>query len=196
MSPENPASVIERKEAPVVVVSVATPEDAQAIRDVQYRTWLATYPENGSGITVADINWYFNDFRKTFSEEMLKKLAHELGSLPDSDRAIVAKDEQGKIVGYAWLTKHDNQNELGAIYIDPSFQGGGVGKRLWAEAEKFFDAAKETMLTVQEKNERAIGFYKKLGFEDTGKRLETLTFPSGATFKEIKMVRPADVPES
>ncbi len=43
-----------------VQIQDATPNDDDAIRQVQQRTWLATYPNAGLGITKEDIEARFH----------------------------------------------------------------------------------------------------------------------------------------
>ena len=64
-----------------------------------------------------------------------------------------------------------------------------MGTMLWNEVKKFLDPRKETIVTVAEYTEQAIGFYKKLGFVDTGKRtfLESERFKSGSLIPEMEM---------
>lgn len=182
-------SAIERETK--IEITSATPKDVLGIRDLEYKTWMATYPGAKSGITPEDIDWYFNKFKKSFSPQNIEKTTQEIKNLPADQHVVVAKNEEGEIVGYAWLMKRDNENELGAIYVNPEYQGMNLGKKIWSEAQSFFNSNTQTMLTVEENNLRAIKFYEKLGFKDTGKRMESLTFPSGAKFSEIEMKRDA-----
>ena len=172
-----------------ITIENPAPEDARAIREVQYEAWKTTYPSEESGITEDDIEWYFRDFKKSFSEKALKETERELEELPEGQKVLVAKDGD-EVVGYAWLMKGDEQNEVGAIYILPDYQGEGIGKKILKDAEEYFDTNKDTVLTVAEHNKNAIAFYEGLGFDDTGKRLSSgLTFPSGAEYKQIEMLR-------
>jgi ribosomal protein S18 acetylase RimI-like enzyme len=65
-----------------------------------------------------------------------------------------------------------------------------VGTAIWHEAAKFIDPTKDTFLEVADYNENAINFYKKLGFEDTGKRItdERFRMKSGSIIPEMEMV--------
>ncbi|VEB92178.1 acetyltransferase [Citrobacter koseri] len=48
----------------------------------------------------------------------------------------------------------------------PTFRGCGVGKLL---VEHAFTLAPELTTNVNEQNEQAVGFYKKMGFKVTGR---------------------------
>jgi ribosomal protein S18 acetylase RimI-like enzyme len=187
-----PTISLERE--PSYFITPACPEDALGIRSVEKKAWLATYTENSSGITQDDIAWYFKKY-KPVSPEGLEKLRTSLEQ--KNDGVFVAKDESGTVVGFVWCLKNQNGNELGAIYISPSIQGNGLGKKLFEEAKNFFDPTKEIRVTVESHNTKAMGFYKRLGFRETGKLLDSgLHFPSGATFIQREMLRNVETPTS
>jgi len=60
--------------------------------------------------------------------------------------------------------------EISRIYLKPGFQGSGNGRALMErcleEAERFMCDA--VWLSVWNKNEKAIGFYEKMGFDKAG----------------------------
>jgi diamine N-acetyltransferase len=67
----------------------------------------------------------------------------------------------------------DTDLEIKRIYLLNKFQGGGVGRRLVAEALNHARAggASRLMLGVYAENESAIGFYARMGFQKLGTRL-------------------------
>ena len=173
-----------------VTIEKPSPKDALAIREVEYETWKETYPSKESGITEEDIDWYFKDFKKSFSEEELEQTEKELEELPENQQVLIARDNEKNVIAYAWLMKNSETNEIGALYVSPEHQREGIGGKMWNEAEKFFNENNDTLLTVAEHNKEAIAFYESLGFVNTGKHRSSLTFPSGAEFKEIEMRLP------
>lgn len=170
----------------MIRITTATQEDVQGIQEVLYRTWLATYPNEEFGITVDDIEDRFNDRKR---EEALAKRKKYISDPPIGDTMLVAK-EVHRIVGLCRVIRHEDKNELVAIYVLPELQGRGVGKLLWQQAKKFFDPKKDTIVQVATYNKNAIGFYKKLGFQDTGKRLkdEKFKMKSGSIIPEMEMI--------
>lgn len=62
--------------------------------------------------------------------------------------------------------------EIKRLYLLSRFQGGGVGRRLveLAIAEARARAAERLLLGVYARNERALGFYRRLGFIVCGAR--------------------------
>ena len=79
-------------------------------------------------------------------------------------------EEKGIIAGYALLNFTWSQEAGGKViwieelYILPEFQGKGLGKEFFAFLEQHFPAARYR-LEVEPENERAVGLYKKIGFE-------------------------------
>jgi len=94
------------------------------------------------------------------------------------DLGVVA-EQNGQIVGAAWTRTipaygHiDSETPELAISVLPEFRGYGIGTKLM---KKLFDVLREnsykqTSLSVQ-KNNPAVRFYQRLGYEMTGERLD------------------------
>ena len=164
-----------------ITIQKATPEDAHEIGEVFYKTWLATYPNEEFGVTVDDIEDIWKD-RKNRDGSRFK-------DFKDYELFLTAKSDD-HVIGVCSLIKHLDKNELKAIYILPEYQRKGVGKMFWNEALKFFDPKKDIMIKVAVYNSKAIEFYKKLGFKDTGKKFleERFRMKSGAIIPEIEML--------
>lgn len=74
----------------------------------------------------------------------------------------VAVTEQDEPVAFMLLTGQ----HMDALFVDPDVRGYGVGKLL---VEHAFTLAPELTTNVNEQNEQAVGFYKKMGFKVTGR---------------------------
>lgn len=185
-------SYANKEKQPAFEVVAATPGDAEGIQQVLYETWLATYPNEEAGITVDDIEESYKDRlspeRIQRSREILEKESH-------TERRFVAKAE-GKVIGVSRVLKRVDRNKLQTLYVLPDYQGKGVGTALWDADRSFFDPSKDTYLEVAEYNDRAIEFYKRLGFTDTGKRIrdERFRMKSGSIVPEMEMRRAAERP--
>lgn len=166
--------------------SEAKPQDVLGITEVLYRTWLDTYPNEEYGITVEDIE---DKYKDAFSEEKLQERALKMENEKKGDVRILAK-ENDRIVGLVRIVKHEDKNELQAIYVHPEFQKKGIGMKLWENVKERLDPDKDTIVSVAVYNQNAIDFYKKLGFEKTGKFLEEekLRLKSGAIIPTTEMV--------
>lgn len=148
----------------MITVKKPNPEDARAIQEVLYQTWLDTYPNKEIGITEEDIKVHF---KKSLSPEMLEKRRLGILNPPPNQVLLVAKDSD-KVVGVCRIVLRENINQLQAIYVLPSHQRKGVGLMLWKTISKFLDPTKKTIVHVATYNEKAINFYKKIGFSETG----------------------------
>lgn len=169
-----------------VKIFPASPEDVREIQEVFYKTWLDTYPNEELGITVDDIKDIYKD---SFTKEGLKKRAKRIADPPEGETLFVSEME-GKIVGVCRVVIHADKNQLKAMYVLPEYQSKGVGQKLWEYAQKLFDSDKDIIVQVSSYNERAMSFYRGLGFEDTGKELvdEEFRMESGAAIPETEMV--------
>lgn len=74
----------------------------------------------------------------------------------------LAVDEADEGIGFMGLSG----SRMESLFIDASYRGIGVGRQLVE-----FALASNSMLTteVNEQNEQAVGFYRHLGFEVTGR---------------------------
>ena len=92
------------------------------------------------------------------------------------ENTLVAKDRE-KVVGFAvYGPSRDedqvNAGEIVAIYVLPEYYGRKIGYRLMNEACSRLEEYDTVILWVLEKNERAIRFYHKYGFEFDGCKKE------------------------
>lgn len=163
----------------------AKPEQAKEIQEVFYRTWLDTYPNEEAGITVEDIE---DKFKDRDSEERLEKRRRDLTGEKKNVKFLVALDGS-RIIGLSRASKNEKENRLTAIYVLPEYQGKGIGTRLWNETKNFFNPSKDIFVGVATYNQKAIHFYSKLGFVDTGRRYteERHRMKSGAIISEVDM---------
>lgn len=170
----------------MIEIKLAIPTDVVGMQEVFYKTWLATYPNEKLGITAEDIEHRYKD---AFTEEALKKRAEQIANPPQGHTLLLAKEGE-KVVGLCRIVVSEDNNRLQAIYVLPEYQGKGIGKMLWNEACKVFDENKDVVVDVATYNTNAIDFYKKLGFQETGKQWEDEKFRliSGAMIPEMEMI--------
>jgi len=122
--------------------------------------WAADYPH------VADI-WErtgINTPGRGDSAEVIENTLRRCGRL-----LVLVDKASDTVVGTSWLTNDGRRLYLHHFAIDPKFQGGGLSRPLMRESLKI---AKELGLQVKMEvhvgNERAIHFYKKVGFKRLG----------------------------
>lgn len=138
--------------------------------------------------------WSEEEIAKHFTPEVIKdgaeRLEKSIPTFTDADILFVAKDEGGKIVGFCFAERQENINRIEAVYIDPEFQGIGLGGKLYEEAFKYLNSAHDTYLEVFTANSKAIVFYKKLGFVETGKKVldERFLNAEGEILPGVEMV--------
>ena len=87
---------------------------------------------------------------------------------------IFIVEQDGEFLGYLEMTKQNDYftkkpvGYIAAIAVTTSSEGKGVGKMLMRQAELWCKTNKctELVLDVFRSNEKAIAFYKHLGFEE------------------------------
>lgn len=99
--------------------------------------------------------------------------------LADAGTRIVAAEVKGSAVGYAVVCKPDlpvpvttEDMELKRIYLLHRFQGSGMGAALmeWSVETARQMGKRRLLLGVNDKNDRAVAFYLRHGFEHAGTR--------------------------
>ena len=85
-----------------------------------------------------------------------------LPGLLSLEHLLCVRDVEGRIV--AFLGVADGRME--ALFVHPSFRRPGLGRRLARHAVVELGAAS---VDVNEQNQQAVGFYRRLGFEVEGR---------------------------
>ena len=164
----------------------AKPEDVVAIRTIARNWWLEIYPSEAHEISAEDISaidWY--------NPEGLARRRREITDNKDTIHTWVVRDNQGVVVGFCKATKLDAMGEIDAMYVLKELQGKGFGGKLMGKALEWLKPDLDIKLKVVAYNSRAIEFYKKFGFKETGKKVsyEGTKLPSGKEIPRIEMVR-------
>ena len=77
-------------------------------------------------------------------------------------------ESEGRIVGFAIADL--KENNVWALFIDPSFESRGIGKELQhVMLDWYFSMSRQTIWLSTAPNSRAEGFYKRTGWKETGR---------------------------
>jgi putative acetyltransferase len=82
--------------------------------------------------------------------------------LPQVETLACMRDADGQVVGFIGV----ENGEIQSLFIHPDWRGKGIGRKLLTWAVETRGA---TTLDVNEQNEQAIGFYRRMGFEVVGR---------------------------
>lgn len=95
----------------------------------------------------------------------------ELAANPDV--TIMKFERDGRIVGCMELRKNGHRLYVGMLSVEPSIQGGGIGKQLLAAAEEFAlqHGCSHTFMTVISARAELLAWYLRHGYLDTGERI-------------------------
>ncbi|MGE8656342.1 MAG: N-acetyltransferase family protein [Achromobacter sp.] len=148
---------------PPVTLRQATARDADAIAAMHAASWAVTYrgllPDGFLDAGLAD-----------------NRLVHWQDRLRDASadaQAVFIAEQNGQPIGFVCVKQeHDHPGEvlLDNLHVLPSHQGAGAGKLMVARAEAWARARSATRLYLYalEGNTRAIEFYERQGWRNTG----------------------------
>ena len=143
-------------------IRAAGDRDLEAVRDLLVETWHDTYDRLIGAETVTEI---------TNSWHSVEALRRQLG-LPGIS-FLVAEDSAGTVVGHILANAQSPPTlVIARLYVRPSAQRGGIGRRLLADVPARHPGSSELRLDVEAENANGIGFYRSQGFEVVGERLE------------------------
>jgi putative acetyltransferase len=74
----------------------------------------------------------------------------------------VAADEQDRPLGFMGMSGP----HIDTLFIHPAHRGRGLGRIMLDQARRM---SKDLTLDVNEQNEQAVGFYRRMGFVETGR---------------------------
>lgn len=141
-----------------MLIRRAIPSDAATIAHLGRRTFIDTFARFNRP---DDMSMYLD---RTYSEELQRR---EIG---DPAWTTLLAEDEGRAVGFAQLRDDGPRVEVARLYVDAPWHGRGVARALMDEIERLAreQARQAIWLGVWEHNARAIRFYEKCGFRDTG----------------------------
>ncbi|MEJ2271390.1 MAG: GNAT family N-acetyltransferase [Candidatus Bathyarchaeota archaeon] len=161
------------------VIRPASIEDIPVIIEVRLRT-LSN--KELSGFSVPDANLYW-------SNEKFKKLWDKENRLKDNSEVFVA-EKNGKIVGFIIFNMEISDDNIDNVIVEKEMQGKGIGRSLVEYVEKLAISRGLKIITTDTTENsngvawKAYGFWRKMGYQDTKKRLST-----NYDFKVIPLVK-------
>ncbi|WP_144118586.1 GNAT family N-acetyltransferase [Catellatospora sichuanensis] len=97
----------------------------------------------------------------------------------DPDSVVLLAERGGDLLACCHLERHDGYAHFGMFAVRPLLQGGGLGKTVIAEAERFAAdewGVPEMQMTVISVREELIAWYERRGYTRTG---QLSPFPYG-----------------
>jgi putative acetyltransferase len=101
-----------------------------------------------------------HDFVSEPDIQIFKPLVRD--SLPQVETLACMRNADGQVVGFIGV----ENGEIQSLFIHPDWRGTGIGRQLLTWAVETLGA---TTLDVNEQNEQAVGFYRRMGFEVVGR---------------------------
>lgn len=162
-----------------VVIRSATARDVSAMCEISLRAHQHSYanliPRSHWAAFVAHYDGSLES-RRTLERILLR-------GVTAPGRSGFVAEYDGKIVGYT-LGEHitPSQAHKHGLFVDPHFQGKGIGRQLFESSLAGLNTATVRLLVLRN-NERAIHLYKQYGFIEVGSA-DTLFFGAKQTIME------------
>ena len=144
----------------MITIRKANLEDIPQIRAVGSASWRATYT------SIFPDEFIENALEQWWSEASFQQ------SIPNAAVCNLVAEQDGQIVGTLLGTVNpgeEGQVHLFKLYIHPDHFGQGIGRQLWQTyLQHLAPGVKRVDLEVEPQNARAIQFYTRLSFQETG----------------------------
>ena len=126
------------------------------IRELTRRATGATYFKPG-----------LTDEENAFIERVVRISADcAAAAVANPNQHLLTATAAGRLAGFVIATVHaPDDRELDWLMVDPEFHGSGVASTLMKAGMAWLGTDRPMWLNVVRHNERAIGFYRKHGFE-------------------------------
>lgn len=107
---------------------------------------------------------------KAYWQGQLEKMEQEY--LPSADVFVYEDGESFLINGFIGIVDMVNDAYIAGLFVWPDCQGQGVGSALLAHGQEQYGVLR---LNVYSKNDRAIGFYERNGFQTVTQGIDAET---------------------
>jgi len=173
-----------REEEPGWKIDLAKAGDGPGIEEVRKQAWMATYPDPAVDLTLDDIKSL-----PFGSPEKLVKWEQSIEGQGEEKCIWVAREEE-QIVGFSVAERMDEKHEVCAIYVLPAHHGLGIGKTLMQSSLAWLGNERDIIVWVFSHNKDAIKFYRKFGFQESG-RTSALDV-NGKAIPDLEMLKKAE----
>ena len=131
------------------------------IINIEEKTWISTYADDGVGISKKDITERFSDSFKT------KRTAEIKAEMADNGHSYRVLIRNGEVIGYTHLLREADFNDFVEIYIMEDYQGQGYGSMMFKDGLKWLKQnGKPIQLEVATYNSTAKKIYEHYGFKE------------------------------
>lgn len=170
----------QKYKAETIEIADAVAEDADEIIKLKNNVWVSAYTNHSYDISEKDIR-----SRESRNPERIAEMKELIKSGNDSAHIWIAKDKD-EIIGMCAADKGEEKNKISALYILPSYQGVGIGTKLFEKALEWLGEEKLISLEVAKFNSSAAAFYSKFGFE-VKEKADDYIFPTGKRMPLLRM---------
>jgi putative acetyltransferase len=103
--------------------------------------------------------------------------------LRDVEHLLAIRDGEERVVGFIGV----EGDEVAMLFVHPDWRGQGIGRRLLTHAVVALGAMR---LDVNEQNEQALGFYRRMGFTVVGRSKRDYTDKPYPLLHLLRLTKP------
>ena len=151
-----------------ITIRKARLEDVESIAALGLCVWIDTYATQGLRFRLG--NYALGLFARDKIQALLRA------------RTVLVAEQAEHLVAYAVLAIDNESTEVENLYVLPKFQRRGIGRTLINTIACEYSGV---WLACWEQNDRAIGFYKALGFIEHGESFFDL---DGEQYRNVTLV--------
>lgn len=150
-------------------------------------SFVVARPDRAAAIAALINSAYRGDASRagwTTEADLLEGLRTDTAEVRDlirrDDSVMLLCERDGETIGCVHLQREGDEAYLGMLVVQPTLQGGGIGKRFLGAAESFVRerwGVTRIRMTVINRRAELIAFYQRRGYRRTGR---TRPFPAEA----------------
>ena len=148
----------------MITIQPAAADDIRQIKQVLTETWIDTYQTFIPVEVIQNITALWHSPETLAAEIEIENVYFAL-----------AKDETNAVLGLLTAARRDNEIvAIGRLYVLPAHQRRGIGAMLLDACIAAFPGARQLRLEVEAENAKGLAFYRKQGFKELARKLETI----------------------
>ena len=162
-----------------IQIKEAIPNDAKFLAEINSQTWFNTYKNT---------KYWITEYIPNSEEQTQQYITKKSENIKNNPWSYFLAIDNWKVIWYANWKKHEDFNELFAIYVLPEYHKKWAWKLLIQSVFNYLWDEKDILVNVIWYNTNAINFYKNFWFQYL-KDLNDVEIIDNIFVPEIQMIK-------